>query len=69
MKQCFKNECLNFLAIPYACKMKTRFPWQETYIARLCIVDSVADKDLTKDPRSIAFVVLHFPHLVHEEQL
>jgi len=43
--------------------MKTRFPLQERYIATLHILDSFADQDLTKDPSSIASVVLHFPHL------
>ena len=49
--------------------MKKRFPLQERYIANLGILDSVADQDLTRDPSSIANVVLHFPHLVPEEQL
>jgi len=41
---------------------------QERYIASLGILDSVADQDLTKDPSAIANVVLHFPHLVLEEE-
>jgi len=49
--------------------MKKRFPLQERYIASLGILDSVADQDLTKVPHSIANVILHFPHLVPEEQL
>jgi len=49
--------------------MKKRFPLQEIYIASLRILDSFADQDLTKDPSAIANVVLHFPHLVPEEQL
>jgi len=49
--------------------MEKRFPLQERYIARLGISDSVADQDLTEYPNSIANVILHFPHLVPEEQL
>jgi len=49
--------------------MKKRLPLQESYIASLGILDSVADQDLTKDPSSIANAVLHFPHLAPEEQL
>jgi len=49
--------------------MKKRFPLQERYIASLGILASVADQDLTKHTSSIANVVLHFPHLVPEEQL
>jgi len=44
-----------------------RFPLLERYIASSRILDSVADQDLTKDPSSIANVVLHFPHPVPEE--
>ena len=42
---------------------------QERYIASLGILDFVVDQDLTKDPSSLANVVLHFPHLAPEEQL
>jgi len=49
--------------------MKKLFPLQERYIVSLGILDSVADQDLTKDPSSIANVVLHFPHPVPEQQL
>jgi len=55
--------------LPYACKKKKRFPLQERYIASLGILDFVVDQDLTKDPSSLANVVLHFPHLAPEEQL
>jgi len=55
--------------LPYVYKKKKRFPLLESYISSLGILDSVADPDLTKDPSSVANVVLHFPHLVPEEQL
>ena len=48
---------------------ENRFPLQVRYIASLRILESVADQDLTKDPSSLANVVLHFPHPVPEEQL
>jgi len=35
----------------------------------LGILDSFAAQDLTKDPRSMANVALHFAHLVPEDKL
>jgi len=56
MKQSFKNESLNFLATLCMQNENKRFPLQERYTANLGILDSVADKDLTKDPSAIANV-------------
>jgi len=49
-------------------QIEKRFPLQEV-VARLGILDSVANQHLLKDARSIANVDLYFPHLVREDQL
>jgi len=50
-------------------KWKNDFHCRKDILPALSIWDSVADQDLTKDPSSIADVVLRFPHLAREEQL